>query len=313
MGKQAREIRLSGIFPAAITPHHPKTREADYSGALELIDFLTKAGVDGICLFGSTGEFINYSFAERHRLLSLAAKRSRVPIIAGVSHSTLTGALRLADDAISAGVDAIMLMPPYFYRYSQAEIEQFYRDFARETRDVVPILLYNIPVFSNGIEIDTVRRLFETGRFAGINDSSGDWSYFEQLLALKRDIPFALFGAAELLVGRSLHAGANGIISGCACAIPELVVGIYQAITRGDKTLADALDAHLIEFATRAWQFPWPVAVRRAVELRGQKSGPLAVPLSPGSEQALNEFSDWFRTWHPSTSEISHAASMQKP
>ena len=103
MARAARQIRLSGIFPAAITPHHPKTREADYSGALELIDFLAAAGVDGICLFGSTGEFINYSFAERHRLLSLAVKRSRVPLIAGVSHSTLSGALQLADDAISAG------------------------------------------------------------------------------------------------------------------------------------------------------------------------------------------------------------------
>ena len=87
---------------------------------------------------------------KRHRLLSLATKRSRVPVIAGVSHSTLTGALQLADDAIHAGADALMLMPPYFFRYGQGEVEQFYRDFARETRDVVPILLYNIPVFTNG-------------------------------------------------------------------------------------------------------------------------------------------------------------------
>ncbi len=297
MARAARQIRLSGIFPAAITPHHPKTREADYSGALELVDFLAAAGVDGICLFGSTGEFINYSFAERHRLLSLAAKRSRVPLIAGVSHSTLSGALQLADDAISAGADAIMLMPPYFYRYNQGEVEQFFRTFARETSDAVPILLYNIPGFTTGIEIATVRRLFETGRFAGIKDSSGDWAYFEQLLALRRELPFALFGGPELLVGRALHAGADGIISGCACAIPELVVAIACAIAAGDRTLADTLDARLIDFATRAAQFPWPVAVRRAVELRGQKSGPLAVPLSPASQQALDEFSVWFRGW----------------
>jgi 4-hydroxy-tetrahydrodipicolinate synthase len=295
MARTARQIRLSGVFPAAITPHHPKTHEADYAGALELVDFLTRAGVDGICIFGSTGEFLNYSFAERHRLLSLAVKRSRVPVIAGVSHSTLSGALQLADDAIQAGADALMLMPPYFYRYEQREIEQFYRDFARETRDVVPILLYNIPVFTNGIEVETVRRLIETGRFAGIKDSSGDWSYFEQLLALKREIPFALFGGPELLVGRSLKAGADGIISGCACAIPELVVGIARAVAAGDNVRADELDAGLIEFATRAGEFPWPVAVRRAVELRGQKSGPPTVPLSQETQKALDDFAAWFR------------------
>ena len=297
MARAARQIRLSGVFPAAITPHHPKTREADYSAALELIDFLTAAGVDGICLFGSTGEFINYSFAERQRLLYLAAKRSRVPLIAGVSHSTLSGALQLADDAISAGADALMLMPPYFFRYGQGEIEQFYRTFARETSDAVPLLLYNIPGFTSGLEIPTVRRLFETGRFAGIKDSSGDWPYFEQLLALRREIPFALFGGPELLVGRALHAGADGIISGCACAVPELVVAIFRAIEAGDTTLADDLDSRLIDFATRTAEFPWPVAVRRAVEIRGQKAGPPAVPLSPASQQALDDFSDWFRAW----------------
>lgn len=299
MARAARQIRLAGVFPAAITPHHPKTREADYAGALELVDFLANAGVDGICLFGSTGEFLNYSVPERHRLLSLAAKRSRVPIIAGVSHSTLSGALQLADDAIAAGADALMLMPPYFFRYDQGEIEQFYRQFARETSDAVPLLLYNIPAFTTGIAIDTVRRLFETGRYAGIKDSSGDWSYFEQLLALKRELPFALFGGPELLVGRALHAGADGVISGCACAVAELVVQLARAVTAGDKALADSLDARLIEFAIRAAEFPWPVAVRRAVELRGQKSGPLAVPLSPASQQALDEFSQWFRQWMP--------------
>jgi 4-hydroxy-tetrahydrodipicolinate synthase len=297
MARAARQIRLAGVFPAAITPHHPKTREADYAGALELIDFLANAGVDGICIFGSTGEFLNYSFPERHRLLSLAAKRTRVPLIAGVSHSTLTGALQLADDAITAGADALMLMPPYFFRYGQTEIEQFFVAFARETRDVIPILLYNIPGFTNGLEIPTVRRLFETGRFAGIKDSSGDWPYFEQLLALRSELPFALFGGPELLVGRALHAGAAGIISGCACAVPELVVGIARAVAAGDDSTAATLDARLIEFATRAAQFPWPVAVRRAVELRGQKSGPLAVPLSPSAEAQLEEFSAWFRQW----------------
>ena len=297
MARAARQIRLSGVFPAAITPHHPQTREADYSGALELVDHLSAAGVDGICFFGSTGEFINYSFAERHRLLSLAAKRSRVPLIAGVSHSTLTGALQLADDAISGGADALMLMPPYFFRYEQGEVEQFYRLFARETRDVIPILLYNIPGFTTGIEIATVRRLLDTGRFAGIKDSSGDWPYFEQLAALKRERPFALFCGPELLAGRALRAGADGIISGCASAFPELVVALFRAIAAGDNTLAEALDARVCDFATRCAQFPWPVAVRRAVELRGWKSGPLAVPLSPQNQQLLEEFAVWFRDW----------------
>src|SRR6185437_16979465 len=125
---------------------------------------------------------------------------------------------------------------------------EFYRIFARETRDVVPLLLYNIPSFTTGIEIETVRRLFETGRFAGIKDSSGDWSYFEQLLALKRELPFALFGGPELLVGRALASGADGVISGCASAVPELVVKVARAVAMDDRESAEFLDARLIEF-----------------------------------------------------------------
>ena len=66
-------------------------------------------------------------------------------------------------------------------------------DFARETSDAVPILLYNIPeLHYRNRNQHRVRRLFETGRFAGIKDSSGDhWPFFEQLLALKRELPFA--------------------------------------------------------------------------------------------------------------------------
>ncbi len=297
MARSARQIRLSGIYPAAITPQNPKTREANYAAALDLVDFLAAAGVDGVCLFGSTGEFINYSFAERSRLLSLAVKRSRVPVIAGVSSSTLSGALQLADDAISAGADALLLMPPWFYRYEQPEVEQFYLQFARETRDVVPVLLYNIPMFSNWIEIATARRLFESGRFAGIKDSRGDWGYFSQLLELRKEVPFALFGGPELLAGNALEAGADGIISGCACAIPEIVVGLAKAVEAGDRDTAARLDARLKEFATRIGEFPWPAAIRRAVEIRGQKPGPMAVPLSPQKLEALERFSKWFESW----------------
>src|SRR5262249_10291661 len=120
MARAARQIRLSGVFPSAITPHHPKTREADYASALELVDFLATAAADGVCLFGATGEFLNYAFDERQRLLSLAVKRSRVPVIADVSHSTLSDALQLADSAVSAGADALKIMPPYFFRYEQS-------------------------------------------------------------------------------------------------------------------------------------------------------------------------------------------------
>src|SRR5579863_6247278 len=100
MARAARQLELSGVFASAITPRRPNSQDPDFSGMLDLLDFLADGGVKGICLFGATGEFLNYTFPERQRIVYLSVKRSRVPLIAGVSHSTLTGALQLADEAI---------------------------------------------------------------------------------------------------------------------------------------------------------------------------------------------------------------------
>ena len=106
MARAPRHLELAGVFASAITPRRADSQDPDFSGLLELLDFLAEGGVKGICLFGATGEFLNYSFAERQRLVYLAGKRTRVPLMVGVSHSTLTGSIQLADEAIASGADA---------------------------------------------------------------------------------------------------------------------------------------------------------------------------------------------------------------
>ncbi len=282
-GGAGRQIELSGVFASAITPHRAAAPEVDFSAALDLFDFLANAGIKGISLFGSTGEFLNYSFAERQRLIYLGSKRSRVPLIAGVSHSTLAGAIQLADEAVTSGADALLLMPPYFYRYEQSEIEAFYLQFAREIRGGVPVLIHNHPRFASPISIETVRRLADTGNYAGVEDCSGDKQYLAGLLELKRSKPFAVMIGNERIAAHALKEGADGLISGAACAIPELLVNLESQ--------------RLNEFMDWADKFPHPLAIKQAVELRKQKSGPTLTPLSPATSQLLEEFKKWFNQW----------------
>ncbi len=297
MGRAGRQLKLGGVFAAAVTPNRPATLDVDYSTLLDLLDFHAQAGVDGICLMGSTGEFLNWSFSDRQRLVYLASKRSRVPIIVGVGHSTFTGALQLAGEAISSGADGLLLMPPYFFEYGQPEIEAFYREFARETGDAVPIMLYNIPRFTSAIHPETVRRLIDTGLFAGIKDSSGDRTYFEQVLELKRERPFSLVVGDDRLALEAVRAGADGILSGCASAIPELLVALYRETKTCHTSRADELNAALNEFVDWVQKFPTPIAIKRAVQLRGHKSGQYAIPLAPETALELQRFSDWFLPW----------------
>jgi 4-hydroxy-tetrahydrodipicolinate synthase len=280
-----RQIELKGVFASAITPHRAATPEVDFSAALDLFDFLTNAGVEGISIFGTTGEFLNYSFQERQRLIYLGAKRSRVPLIAGVSHSTLAGAIQLADEAVTSGADALLLLPPYFYRYEQTEIEAFYLQFAKEIRGGVPVLIHNHPNVTSPIDIGTVRRLSETGHYAGIEDCSGDLKYLAGLLELKRSRPFAVLTGNERIAAQALREGADGIISGAACAIPELIVELFRTKEENEK---------LNEFKDWEERFPHPIAIKQAVALRKKKSGPPLTPLAPATTQLLDEFTKWF-------------------
>lgn len=287
---------FAGVIAAAVTPHGKRGDEPDIGATLELIDFLCAAGVQGIALLGSTGEFVNLTVDDRVRLVYLAVKRSRVPVLAGISHSTLDGALALGREASAAGAAGLLLMPPYFFRYRQPEIRQFYLRFA-EMSHGAPIYLYNIPAFTSEIARETAVELLSTGRFAGIKDSSGDWNNFLALERYKREHPYTLLVGHDGIFARARRGGSDGVVSGIACAVPELLLGLDRAIMRGDQAEAARLDGRLGEFIAWIERFPAPVAIKAALEARGLKTGSPPVPLAAETQAALNEFANWFRGW----------------
>lgn len=257
-----------GVWAAAVTPHRREGYEADFAATLELVDRLGRSGVDGIVLLGATGEFLNIKPDDRQRLIHLAVKRSSVPIIAGVGHSTLDTAIRLAGEAADSGAAGVLLMPPYFYRYGDAEILEFFRLFALAIGGVVPILIYNIPGFSNPVSIENARELLRSGDFAGIKDSSGDPAYFDALAAMKADADFSLLCGNDRLIPQAHRVGAEGVVSGVACAAPEIVLKLYSALEADDAPLAALLESHLADLIAWLDRFPVPVGIAAATEAR---------------------------------------------
>ncbi|MCU1275876.1 MAG: dihydrodipicolinate synthetase [Bryobacterales bacterium] len=290
---------ITGVYVAAVTPHRKGSSEADIGATLELVDFLAGAGVDGIALLGSTGEFLHLASDDRIRLVQLAVKRSRVPVLAGVGHSTLDGAIAIGREAATAGAAGLLLMPPYFFRYSQEDIREFYMQFAAALGRSARIFLYNIPFFTNEITISTSIDLLSTGEFAGIKDSSGEYDHFERLLELSRQKAFTVLVGNDRIFTRARKAGAHGIVSGVACAVPELLVALDRAIQNNRVNEAERLDAKLQEFIGWHDQFPTPVSIKIAASERGLKIGPLAVPLGSTGQKRLEEFREWFRSWLP--------------
>ena len=291
---------IQGVYAAAVTPRRLGTQDINLGVMWEQFDYLVSHGVDGIVLLGSTGEFVHFSNSERMRLMGLAAKRSRVPILINVSHSNLDGCVELAQAAQASGAAGVLLMPPYFFRYGQEAIYAFYRRFVEEAEMTIPVLLYNIPLFTNPLLCDTAERLLRDGVVQGIKDSSGEWESFERLDTLRAETPFTLLIGNDRLFLRARSAGCDGGISGVACAIPELMVALDRAVTGGNTDRAERLRTRVDQFIDQIANLPVPVAIRDAVAVRGLKLGPHAVPVEEGSSPA---FRNWFREWLPAVQE----------
>ena len=102
----------------------------------------------------------------------------------------------------------------------------------------------------------------------------------------------ALFAGHDRLAAFALREGADGVFSGCAAAIPELLVAIAKA---GGN--AEALNGYLAEFLGKLECFPAPIAIKQALGLRGQKPGEFAIPFDTGRTAELQQFAEWFGNW----------------
>jgi len=281
------------------TPRRPNTVEADTATLLEYVDAVVRAGIDGLVFFGSTGEFVHFDSEERMRMLCLAIKRSRVPVLVNVSHSTLAGAIQLAENAMDTGASGLLLMPPYFYHYSDEQILEFYWQFSKSLDETVPVYLYNLPFFTDPLSPFVLDRLLSSGKFVGIKDSSADWGLFEHLQNLHANQKFRLLVGSESLFLRASYGGAEGIVSGVAAAIPELMIALDRAIKAGEKDRAEHLNNRLAEFVGYVNRFPATIAIKQAAVVRGWIVNHVAVPLDKDLAAEVAAFQSWLEHWLP--------------
>jgi 4-hydroxy-tetrahydrodipicolinate synthase len=292
MTRLAKGVVL-GPMAAVVAPRRENGHTIDISLALDILDFVNERGVKGAAVLGATGEFIHYDVEERMRLSLMAVRRSRTPVIVNVSHSTVEGAVILARNATEVGATALLLMPPHFFRHSQEGIIAYYEEFARQTTALAPTLLYNLPFFTTGMEPATACAILETGRFAGIKDSSGNTEMFDALYRLRQRMPFRLLLGNDRLL-TSHRAMADGVISGCACAVPELIVAIDAAVAKGEMDRVARLGALLDAFIQKIDPFPTPFGIQLTLAARGFPKAAPRLPIGPAAQRLADEFAEWF-------------------
>lgn len=171
---------LAGVYAAAVTPLKDAST-LDLDSVPALANFLTDRGCHGIVLFGTTGEGPSFSSKEREAVMR-ALKENRPAgsrLIAGTGTPSLTETIELTRFAFDLGYDAVLVVPPYYFR--KASDDGLFDWFSGVIRKAVPadkfLIGYHIPpLIGVGFSIPLLKRLKDAfpNQFAGIKDSSHD-------------------------------------------------------------------------------------------------------------------------------------------
>jgi 4-hydroxy-tetrahydrodipicolinate synthase len=222
--------KLNGIIPPMITPLLA-SEKLDAIGVENLVEHLIKGGVNGIFILGTTGETQHLSIKLREELIRETCKAvaGRLPVLVGITDTSMSESLYLANIAAECKADSLVAAPPYYFALGQPELYEYYQ--ALSEKCPLPLYLYNMPSHTKVmIEPDTVKRLSELPNIVGLKDSSANGVYFHKLLHLfKNDPDFALFIGPEEMMASVVLMGADGGVAGGANLYPELFVALYNA------------------------------------------------------------------------------------
>lgn len=151
----------------------------DRDGTVRLVEHMIAGGVHGIFILGTTGEAQSLAYHLRYELTELvcSAVAGRVPVLVGVTDTSLEESLRLAHKAAECGAAAVVAAPPYYFAPSQTELTMYYKALADALP--LPLCLYNMPVHVKvSLEPATVKELAGHPNIIGLKDSSSNMVYF---------------------------------------------------------------------------------------------------------------------------------------
>ncbi len=225
---------LKGIIPPVITPLKDNST-LDLQGLNNLIEHLIAGGVHGLFFLGTNGEATSISYDLKKELISKACEitAKRVPVFVGITDTSFSDSIRMAEHSKNAGADAVVIAPPYYMPISQKEMMTYLEDISKELP--LPFVLYNMPSCTKmHMTIETVKKAKEVGAL-GVKDSSGDMFYLYSLIETFKDSPdFSIMAGTELYLPDTILHGGHGAIPGGANAFPKLFVDLYNASVKKD-------------------------------------------------------------------------------
>src|SRR6266516_7317857 len=272
-----------GTFTALVTPF--RDCGIDVSALENLIEKQIAAGITGIVAIGTTGESPTLSHEEREQVIRVAVAKAnkRCLVLAGTGSNATQHAIHDTKLAEKLGVDAALLVAPYYNKPSQEGLFRHFKAIADATS--LPIMLYNIPGrCSVDIGPDTVVRLAEScGNIVSIKEASGS---VERVGELCRRLPkeFTILSGDDSLTLPFMAVGAVGIVSVASNLFPAEVCALVRACESGDFKSAESLHRKMFSVFKDLFIEPNPVPVKTALGWRGAISAEVRLPLCEMAE-----------------------------
>ena len=234
---------FKGIFCPSITITDDEGK-IDFDLWGKHLDHLADAGVNGVLLFGSIGEFYSVSLADKEAALEFAVKRvgERMKVFAGVGDTTYANVIEFTKFAEKAGADAVLAVSPYYFGPSPLTAENYFGGIAEATK--LPVILYNFPA-RTGTDLtpELVASLAaKHPNICGIKDTVDTISHTRKVIRAARAVnpDFTVFSGFDEYYLVNRVSGGNGVLCGLTNVEPETFVKMHAAYEEGDFATAVA-------------------------------------------------------------------------
>lgn len=284
-------MNFGQLLTAMVTPFD-KLGNVDFKQTTILVDHLLDNGTEGLVVAGTTGESPTLSNEEKINLFKHVVKvvNNRVPVIVGTGSNNTASSIDLTKTAEACGVDAIMLVAPYYNKPSQKGMYEHFAAIAKETS--LPVMLYNIPSRSAvNITSETIIKLSKIVNIVSVKEASGDLGQVADIIEQTGD-DFTVYSGDDGLTLPMLSLGANGVVSVASHIIGNEMKEMVQQFMQGNVQQAGFAHRKLLPIMNGLFSSPSPSPVKAALQMKGIETGGVRLPLLELTDQEKQELKE---------------------
>ncbi|MFO7928451.1 MAG: 4-hydroxy-tetrahydrodipicolinate synthase [Candidatus Humimicrobiaceae bacterium] len=282
-------INLGELVTAMVTPFD-EGFSLDLKRAFNLGKHLIKNGTDCILISGTTGESPTISDEEKLDLFKFMKKEfgNEVKIMAGTGSNDTRHSIELSKKAEQIGVDALLVVGPYYNKPTQTGLYRHFEAIAEAVR--TPIIIYNVPSRTScNIDASTTIELSKIANIVGVKEASGNLG---QVAEISKQTPggFAIYSGNDSDTLPILILGGQGVISVASHIIGLKIKEMIKLFK--DSNLSGAKDIHLnlMELFKAIFIVTNPIPIKKALNLMGIEVGKPRLPLLDMEGKELEEF-----------------------